>query len=674
MAPTAGLPRVDWWKVVGGVAIAAVIGGIASAAPANLVAEQTDVVTDSPSSGVSLVAFDSCDKALTGLRAAAWPHIGPFGFGSAGPMFSDVVEAPMAADGGQPAPRATQEQKAAAPEQNSAPGTDYSTTNNHEVGVDEPDIVKTDGKRLVSVVNGQLKVIDVASRKVTGTLDLPNMYVSEMLLSGDRALLVTTQGGFVDDMPMPRGKPAPPMNPGMASSLVLVDLASTPKTLGTLGIDGGYVDARQVGSVARVVVRSQPQLNFVYPDQTRTYNSSLDENREIAARSRIDDWLPRYQLDSGGTHTEGRLVDCGNVSHAVTYSGTAMLTVLTVDLTKALDKGEPVTVAADGDTVYGTGSSLYIADDHQSRMVPLRFNTGISGSAPETPATPQRTQIHRFDISGSGPPRYAGSGQVDGTLLNQYSLSEYNGNLRVATTVGQAGPMPDGAGSGQSQSIVTVLARKDNGLPEIGRIGGLGKGERIYAVRFLGTVGYVVTFRQMDPLYTLDLSQPARPRVVGELKITGYSAYLHPVGDGKVLGVGQDATDQGRRIGAQVSLFDVGNPAAPNRMAQHEIQSGSSEVEYDAHAFLYWPERNLVVVPVTDNLRTKAPTQYRPVNYALVLRLDGSSITELGRITHPVGMISRSLVIGDDLWTVSDAGVMVNDLGKLAQQAWIPLR
>jgi hypothetical protein len=660
-----------------GVAIGVVVGGIASAAPADLVAQQTDVVTDSPAGAVSLVAFNSCDKALTGLRQAAWPYIGPFGFGGPSPMMDaagGIADAPMVADG-QTSMRAEQGQKAAAPTP-SAPAADHSTTNTHEVGVDEPDIVKTDGKRLVSIVNGQLKVIDVASRKVTGTLDLPNLSISQMLLSGDRALLVADQGRVVYDGPMPRGKPAPPIYPGMGSSLVLVDLAGTPKTLGTLAIDGGYVDARQVGSVARVVVRSQPQLNFVYPDQTRSYNSSLSENRDIAARSTIDDWLPRYQLDTDGTHTQGRLVNCEYVSHAPTYSGTAMLTVLTVDLTRALGTGDPVTVAADGDTVYGTGTSLYIADDHQSRVVPLRFNASIRSGPPNMPAPPQRTQIHRFDISAAGPPRYAGSGEVDGTLLNQYSLSEYDGNLRVATTIGQPDPTMGGPvpGQTQSQSIVTVLARKENSLPEVGKVGGLGKGEKIYAVRFIGTVGYVVTFRQMDPLYTIDLSQPARPRVVGELKITGYSAYLHPVGDGKVLGVGQDSSDQGRRLGAQVSLFDVGNLAAPNRMAQHQIQGGSSEVEYDAHAFLYWPARNLVVVPVMDNRPSKAQGQYQPVNYALVLRLDGAGITEVGTITHPGGMIRRSLVIGEDLWTVSDAGVMVNDLGKLGQQAWIPLR
>jgi hypothetical protein len=683
MAGRAGLPRVGLRKIIAGGAIAIVIGGIAAAMPVDPVAQQSDVVTDTPTGGISLVAFDSCETALSGLLRAAWPYITAYGFGG-GAMrtldrggdaaAADSAGVPLAAPG-ESAPQRQDTSKPSQQQGNGQPG--HSSTNTHEAGVDEPDIVKTDGKRLVSVVDGQLKVLDVASRKLTGTLDMPDFAVSQMLIAGDRALLVAAQNNVAYDMPTPRRKPVPPIDSGMGigSRLVLVDLVGTPKILGTLSIDGGYVDARQVGNVARVVVRSQPQLRFVYPNGTRSSTSTLQENREIALKSRIDDWLPRYQLDSEGARSEGRLVSCDRVSHAPQYSGTGMLTVLTVDLTRALGTGDPVTVAADGDTVYGTGTSLYIADDRQSRMVPMRFDPR---GVPDAPAMPVRTQIHRFDIAGAGPPRYAGSGEVEGTLLNQYSLSEHEGHLRVATTVGQAGlVVPDGGPNGQrpqSQSMVTVLARKDNALPQVGKVDGLGKGEQIYAVRFFGAVGYVVTFRQVDPLYTLDLSQPARPLVVGELKITGYSAYLHPVGDRKVLGVGQEATDQGRRLGTQVSLFDVGNPATPNRVAQKHIEGGTSEVEHNPHAFLYWPARNLAVVPVMEMRKVASREGFQQGNYALVLRLDAAGLTEVGRISHPNGIVQRSLVIGDELWTVSDAGVMVNDLDRLAQRAWIPLR
>ena len=143
-----------------------------------------------------------------------------------------------------------------------------------------------------------------------------------------------------------------------------------------------------------------------------------------------------------------------------------------------------------------------------------------------------------------------------------------------------------------------VLRPEGNELVQIGEVDGLGTNEQIHAVRFLGTQGYVVTFRQTDPLFVIDLSDPTAPALSGELKIPGYSAYLHPVGDGLLLGVGQDATDEGRVLGTQLSLFDVHDPANPVRLSTLPI-GGSSEAEWDHHAFLYWPEDGTIVLPVS---------------------------------------------------------------------------
>jgi len=450
---------------------------------------------------------------------------------------------------------------------------------------------------------------------------------------------------------------------------VLVDLAAA-KVIGTLAVDGNYVDARQVGSVARVVVRSGPTLKFVYPDGVRSESEALFRNQEIVRNASISDWLPSYELHSNGKTTTGQLVECAAVSHPANYTGTGMLTVLTLDLTKELGTGDPVSIVADGDTVYGTGSSLYIADDHLSRMF-----DGFAPSKPVAQPPTQRTEVYQFDISGPGKPTYVASGGVEGTLLNQYSLSEYNGHLRIATTGGQPGQCCDQPG--KSESMITVLTRKGNELAEVGKVRGLGVGERIYAVRFIGPTGYVVTFRQTDPLYTVDLSNPAQPHVVGELKITGYSAYLHPVGDGRLIGVGQEATDQGRRLGAQISLFDTGNLNSVRRLAQHQLAGGTSEAEFDPHAFLYWPDKGLLVVPIMQPYRGE--TGKPPASGALVLRLAGDGFTEVGTVSHPFDpnrypdpAVRRAMVIGDELWTVSGSGAMVNDLDKLAQRAWIP--
>jgi len=675
-----------------------------------------------------LVAFDSCDQALEGFRRAAAKHVGPYGFdGGVGigmARDSGMLAVPdrAVAPGGPVAGAAE-----AAPKQ--AP--DHSTTNVHERGVDEPDLVKTDGRRLVSVVDGKLRVVDLASRRLTGTLELKDGPVQHLLLHGDRALLIApwytaVRDGGVRSEPLAGdgGVTADiAIAPAQAGSrLVLVDLTGRPRLLSTLSVDGAYVDARQVGGIARVVVRSWPRLRFEHPDRTGSENSAVEANRRIVERSRIEDWLPSYRLEQGGTRTEGRLLDCARVSRPTSYTGRSMVSVLTFDIGRPLGTGDPVTVVADGDTVYATAESLYVA--HRSERFWIAEQGGVATRPPAS-----RVEVHKFDISGAGRPAHIASGVVEGTLLNQYSLSEHDGHLRVATTSDE-GAAPS---ANESASAVTVLAQRGRNLVRVGGVGGLGKGERIFAVRFIGPVGYVVTFRQTDPLYTLDLADPRHPRVVGELKINGYSAYLHPAGDGRLIGVGQDATAEGAQLGTQVSLFDVTDPARPRRVAQHVVRSGYSEVESDPHAFLYWPQSGLVVVPVTrpgvpvplpapepgagggttglvplpepgvgggttgdpgpvplpDAFPPgKAAPEYASNSGALVLRLGERGFRELGFLRHPASplgqggaeaptdvymdpQIRRSLVVGDTLWTVSPLGVMANDTSTLQREAWL---
>src|SRR5262249_39911196 len=152
-----------------------------------------------------------------------------------------------------------------------------------------------------------------------------------------------------------------------------------------------------------------------------------------------------------------------------------------------------------------------------------------------------------------------------------------------------------------------------------------------------------------DPLYALDLGDPTHPVVRGTLKISGYSAYLHPTDGDRLIGVGQDATDAGRVTGLQVSLFDVGDLSKPSRVAQYKASGTHSEAEFDPHAFLYWPNDGLLVVPVTG----------REIG-AIVLHVGGTSLDEVGFVSHPrtssyPTTIRRSLIINTTLWTVSDA-------------------
>jgi hypothetical protein len=293
------------------------------------------------------------------------------------------------------------------------------------------------------------------------------------------------------------------------------------------------------------------------------------------------------------------------------------------------------------------------------------------------------TEIFKFDTTTPDRPRFVVGGGVPGYLINQYAMSEWGGHLRVATTTGQPG---GGQGQPASESAIYVLEHKGKELRQIGHVGGLGKRERIYAVRFVGPTGYVVTFRQTDPLYTVDIHDPKAPTVKGELKIPGYSAYLHPAGDNRLLGIGQDATDQGRVRGTQVSLFDVSDLTDPRRIAQYKVSGAHSEAEFDPHAFLYWPASGLLVVPLQVNnavapppgggITQDSPAYYQPSMGALVLRVSGTSIQEVAFLRHPAtqypSQIRRSLVIDQTLWTVSDTGLMGNDLGSLTREAWIP--
>jgi hypothetical protein len=613
-----------------------------------------------------LVSFDSCDQAAEELREAARAYVGPWGFGSGMELWTgrgalDGEDAAAAPEAAQAAPGAGQADP------------DYSGTNVHEAGVDEPDLVKTDGQRIVTVSGGVLRVVDAAQRVETGTLELTEnaqdivdggwWQPADLLLHGDHAL-VLMQEGWWPDMPAsdrPSGSsPAPVVGP----RLLLVDLTGAPTVLSEYTIDGGLVDARAVGQTVRVVVRSAPRLSFPEIDEDANDAERTAANIRALNEAGIESWLPRYEVDG----TTGQ-IDCTALSHPETYSGTSMLTVLTFDLAAGeLGSGDPVSVAADGDTVYSNGSSLYIASDQRWQIMPDIL---------PAPQLDERTEIYKFDTSQPGQPRYVGAGAVPGWLLNQYAMSEWEGHLRVATTTGQIW-LPEGE-QGTSESAVYVLTERDGELVRTGSVGGLGETEQIYAVRFDGPVGYVVTFRQTDPLYTLDLSDPASPEVLGELEITGYSAYLHTLEDGRLIGVGQEATADGVTQGTQVSLFDVTDLANPGRLAQHHIESGYSEAEYDPHAFLWWSAERLLVIPVSTYEWTSE--EQPPSSGVLVLRVDDTTLTEVGTITHPVEpswdystQIRRSLVINDTLWTVSDQGIQAAALSTLEQTAWIPFQ
>ncbi|WP_433477836.1 beta-propeller domain-containing protein [Spirillospora sp. CA-142024] len=591
-----------------------------------------DGTRDRPSQAppVRLVAYDTCDRLHEELQRATADKVGPYGLDDAPALPADgtwaLRKGPSAAEAPGQAP-------------------DHSTTNSHEPGADEPDQVKTDGRRIVTVADGRLRVIDPATRKVTGTLQLPGgtrYDDAQLLLSGARVLVLTRSAQMIPfDKPVPGRSPLP--SPDQATRLTLVDLSGAPKVVGSMTSGGDYLDARQTGSTVRVVVRSRPRIHFPGGNGEK---KATAENRKAVWEAPLDAWLPAFQLDGGQTYR----TPCDQVSRPSSYAGASMLTVLTFDLSNGLGDPQPIAVTADGSTVYGNGKSLYVTG------TPPQLFTWPRGKNVEP-----HTDVYKFDVSGSGRPRYVASGSVKGFLLNQYSMSEQDGNLRIATTTSQ-----NEQDRRSSQSSVYVLAERGAGFTEVGRIGGLGKGERIHSVRFIGTTAYVVTFRQTDPLYVVDLKDPRHPRVTGELKINGYSAYLHPMADGKLLGVGQDADATGRTTGLQVSLFDVSG--TPRRISVHRLPETTSQAEFDPHAFLYWPKTGLTVVPVM-------PRDARAAE-ALALKVADGRITEAGTVRHPgkdyrTG-VTRSLVVGDTLWTFSPGGARAVDASTLKNADWLP--
>ncbi len=610
----------------------------------------------------ALVEFDACDDLLEWTIDHALERVGPYGLdGYGGYLPYDVLEdfAPQPAIAG--------ERSGAAQQKDAVIGT-----NLQEAGVDEPDLVKTDGERIVVVSGNRLSVLTIDGSRLSldATIDL-GFWTESLFLDGDRVIAVA-DGGF-DVMPLlDSGVASDRVGPESYSPTVTVaeiDISdpSDPEMTGTLQIDGRVVSSRMVDGAVRLVVSSGPTgFAWSYPEGggLRSERVAEEENRAILERSTVQNWLPYFVLtDLRGRDEvveEGTLLACDRTHRPDEFSGFTTLSLVTLSPDE-LSVVDATAVFADGDVVYSSDDAAYVAT---TRWVdPLTME---DRGAP----VDMQTRIHKFDLTADGAD-YSASGVVPGYLLSQWSMSEYDGYLRVAST-----DAPEWWDGPRSESMVTVLSTTGGTLRAVGTVDGLGRGERIYAVRFFDDLGYVVTFRQTDPLYVIDLSDPEKPTVSGELKIPGYSAYLHPVGTGFLLGVGRDADLDGRTSGLQASLFDVTDPTDPARVDRFTMDGGWSEVEWDHHAFLHDPESGLTIIPFERwDDRKEGP----PPNGGLVLRVTEDGIREVGVISHERrgydrwAPIRRSIVIGDVIVTVSEGGLMASDAGSLETLDWVDL-
>lgn len=674
----------------------------------------------------SLRGFDACDDLLAHLKKVGGERVTPYGLEGLGtypqPMMAEVSRA---ADSSGSSGTDT---GSVPPSGSSGSGTAYSTTNAVEAGIDEGDLVKTDGAHLFVLAGGRLHIVTAGpTPKVVGSLDLPGtatqlVRVGTTLLVTGQPQVTTTDGG-------PAVGDQPAVMPWFDNRSVLwqVDVADpeSPILQRQLVVDGSVLSIRMTGDVARVVVRTTPPgLDFVAPTGPGSEARALRTNKEVIAESSLEDWLGRFELldANGSTVDDGPLADCRSVSVPPAFHGFTSTTLLNVNVAKLLGTANGVTVLADSQQVYASPTNLYVA-------IGAWLDSGATGEETGAPSAPERspaevtTSIHRFTFDGDRA-AYTATGSVEGSLMNDFSMSERDAVLRIATTTGAPWGWSD-----ESSSSVTTLAASGNELVEMGKVGDLGRGERIYGVRFVGTNAYVVTFRQTDPLYVVDLRDPKAPSVTGSLKMNGYSGYLHPIGEDRLLGVGRDADDTGRTTGALVATFDVSDPTRPTRTATWTLPTAWLNTEWDHQSFLWWEPEQLALMTATFG-STDGSTA---IGGVLGLDIGKTTITERGRILPsgpevtcanlsgtpgtpgPTGAagtavapttgtatatasvapvattraagdalppvcggyvppITRTVIVGDTVFSISDTAVQANALETLADRGRVELR
>jgi hypothetical protein len=362
----------------------------------------------------------------------------------------------------------------------------------------------------------------------------------------------------------------------------VADPAAT-RVLSTRRIDGDLLAARAHDGTVRVVIRSTPKLAFVRPGRRwdlpaaeRRHSTELSAaealatNRRIIRRADVQAFLPQQRVRHAARQP---LLDCADVAHPGRDAGLGTISVLTF---KPGQPAAPVAaaIATDGDQVYSSADRLYVATTAGGWW---SLDRRVSPDA-------VATEVHAFDVTGTQS-SWVASGDVPGYVMDRWSFSEHEGMLRIATTDGD--------------TRVHVLEENGARLEVVGSIGGMGVGESLESVRWFDDLAIVVTFRQVDPLYTVDLSDPRSPAVMGELKIPGFSSYLHPLGDDLLLGIGQDARANGWTVGTQASSFDVSDLRQPTRVAALSFgQHRYSAVEDDPRAFTYLPAERLALLPV----------------------------------------------------------------------------
>ena len=551
-------------------------------------------------------------------------------------------------------------------------------TNLQERGVDEPDVAKLDGDRLVVLQDGDLVVVDVSGdepvetsrlsvvdRSSTADADELSSWPAQpwdpssatLLLHDDRVLVLRSTPALAPTpAPVPRpaadgqgSEPVPAPLAAPRTSLTAVDLSGpSPRVLARADVDGELLDARLTDGVVRVATSAPPVgLPLVRPGAggVLAEQEALEANRAVVGRATPAQLLPGLVVTDadGDVVRQGLLLDCEDVARPAQAAGAATLSLLALDL----GGDDPLTprdvqgLLADGGELYATATRTVVTTS------PSAAGWGWPG-APALPTPEDTTAVHLFDTSDALAATYVASGEVDGVVQDRWGLSWRDGRLRVVSTTVRAAddsgeqevrsrPAP---APGPATTSSLLVLRVDGGeVVEVGRADGIGRDQDVWATRFVGDAAYVVTFRQVDPLHVVDLSDPDDPVLRGELEVPGYSAYLHPVDDGTLLGVG--AAGDGR---PNASVFDVSDPQAPRRTGDVLLLEpdahGEAVTTTTSRAFAWDPGRRVAVLPVS----SWSSSGGRVV--AVEVRDDGS-VQLLGRAAVGQDVVRRAFLPGD---------------------------
>lgn len=572
----------------------------------------------------------------------------------------------------------------------STAGDDHSKTNVQVEGVDEADRVKTDGSYLyvASRRDGKVRIVDVRDSKnvkVVATISFDDFMPQDLYIDGMR-LAVTGQmmqknSGYpgMEDSIEPSAKMMiwPPVWWTQKTGVKIFDVSvkTSPKETRTVAFEGNAISSRLINGKMVLVMNAG----------TRWYGPYREKKESVAQAL-----VPLYD-DSASSITDKPVVDCDDVTILPRVPRPQYLVVATIPMSGTSAVGRTV-ILGNGSNVYASLENLYVAAPDWSYTW-----SDSEGSSQE------KTNVYRFEYEGNGTV-FRAQGSVPGHILNQFSMDESGETFRIATTTN-----PIWRGEGQvTKSANNLYVLTSGNMETVGSVTDIAPGESIYSVRFMGNRAYMVTFKQVDPLFVIDLSSPRSPKILGKLKIPGYSNYLHPVDENHILGFGKEVDESIDKdkvhsddavyftavLGMKLALFDVTDVENPKEIHKEVIgqRNTDSPLLFDHKALLFDKERGLLSFPVTvyENRTTPKSNEWSADTVpafqgAYVYSFDTDDGFELrGTITHHAddefvkagdwwydqkGLdIDRIVRIGNKLFTVSEALVQANDLESLSEE------